>query len=76
VSHRSCDALPVPPVAAVAELDRLVLAGRRAGRDSCAPERSGLEPDLDLDRRVPPRVEYLGAVYLDDLAPGVLRLTP
>src|SRR6185503_8258454 len=59
--------LPVPLVAAVTELDRLVLAGRGAGRDGCAAECARLEAHLDLDRRVPPRVEHLAAVDVRDL---------
>ena len=61
------DALAEPGVAAVAKLDRLVLAGRRARRNGGGAERAGLEPDLDLDRRVAPRVEHLPAVDVDDL---------
>ena len=66
VRDRPRDALAEPRVAAVAQLDRLVLAGRGARRHGRAPERAGLEPDLDLDRRVSPRVEHLPAVDVDD----------
>ena len=45
------DALAEPGVAAVAELDRLVLAGRCAGGHGGCTERARLEPDLDLDGR-------------------------
>ena len=66
VADRPRDALPEPGVAAVAELDRLVLAGRGAGRHQRHAERTGLEADLDLDGRVAPRVEHLPAVDVDD----------
>ena len=70
-------ATPLPSHAslAVAQLDRLVLARRGAGRDRGAAERARVEADLDLDRRVPARVEDLAAVDVDDLAQGVLVLT-
>ena len=74
VADRAGDALPEPGVAAVAELDRLVLAGRGTGRHRREPERPRLEPDLDLDRRVSPRVENLSPVDVDDLGHGVLPL--
>ena len=61
-------ALAEPGVAAVAELDRLVFSGRRAGGYGRAAERAGLEPDVDLDRRVAPGVENLARVDVDDLA--------
>ena len=62
------DALAEPRVAAVAQLDRLVLAGRRAGRHGGRPERTRLEADLDLDGRVAARVEHLAGVDVDDRA--------
>ena len=43
----------------VAELDRLVLAGRRAGRHERPTQRAGVEHDVHLDRRIPARVEEL-----------------
>ena len=45
---------PLPPIAlaAVAQLDRLELPGRRARRDDGAASGAALEEDLDLDRRV------------------------
>ena len=52
-----------------------MLAGRRAGRDHRGPERARVEPHLDLDSRVPPRVEHLAAVDVDDLAHPGLPLT-
>ena len=53
-------------VAAVAQLDRLVLAGRSARGHRGAPGCAGLELDLDLDRGVAPRVEDLSADDVDD----------
>ena len=44
---------------AVAQLDRLVLAGGSPRRDGGATERARLEDDVDLDRRVAARVEDL-----------------
>src|SRR5205814_7735816 len=52
-------ALSAVPVAAVAQLDRLVSTGARAARHRHAAARTGDEIDLDLDRRVPPGVEDL-----------------
>ena len=66
VADRAGDPLPQPGVAAVAELDGLVLAGRGAGWHRREPERSRIEPDLDLDGRIPARVEDLAAVDVDD----------
>ena len=42
--------------------------GRRARRHRGEPERTRVEADLDLDGRVPPRVEHLPGVDVDDLA--------
>ena len=55
---------PLPPygVAAVAQLDRLVHAGRGARRHGGAAEGARLELDVDLDRRVAARVEDLAGV--------------
>ena len=64
------DALAGPGVASVAQLDRLVLAGRGARRDGGGAERARLEPDLDLDGRVAARVEHLAGVEVDDRAHG------
>ena len=66
VTDRPRDALPEPGVAAVAELDRLVLPGRGAGRHERHAERTGLEADLDLHRRISPRVDDLTAVHVND----------
>ena len=62
------DALAAEPQrVAVAQLDRLVLAGRRPGGHRGPGQRPVVQGDLDLDRRVPSRVEDLaGADLLDD----------
>ena len=62
VLDRARDALAAPGLAAVAQLDRLVLAGRGAGGDRRAAERARLELDVDLDGRVAARVEDLAGV--------------
>ena len=67
VPDRLRDALAAPRRAAVAQLDRLVHAGRGAGRDDRAAERAGLEPDVDLDGRIAARVEHLPSAHLSDL---------
>src|SRR5206468_3783772 len=53
VRDRAADALPAPLGAAVAELERLVDAGRGTGGHSGPAERARLEPHLRLDGRVP-----------------------
>ena len=55
---------PLPPqlLAAVAQLDRLELAGRGARGHRRQAPRAGVEHDLDLDGRVAPRVEDLPRV--------------
>ena len=58
------DALAAPLGAAVTQLDRLVHAGRRAGRHDRPAERARLEPHIDLDRRVAPRVEHLPSAHV------------
>ena len=66
VADRAGDPLPQPGVAAVAELDGLVLTGRGTGWHRREPEGSRIEPHLDLDGRIPARVEDLAAVDMDD----------
>src|SRR5262249_20267414 len=68
VRNGAGDALPEPGLAAVAQLDGLVLAGGGAGWHGGSAERPRLEPDFDFERRVPPRVEDLASVDVDDLA--------
>ncbi len=53
----------IAALVAVAQLERLALAGRRAGRHRRAPERAAVERDLHFDRGVAPRIENLSAVY-------------
>ena len=51
---------------AVAQLQRLECPGRRAGRYRRPPDRAVVKSDLDLDRRVSPRVKDLpGVDFLD-----------
>src|SRR5215218_4660829 len=68
VRDRPADALAEIGVAAVAQLGRLELAGRRAGRDRRAAARAGAELQVHLDCRVPARVEDLARVDGLDLA--------
>ena len=53
---------------AVAELDRLEAAGRGARGNRSPADGAGTELDVDLDRRVTPRVEDLPSPYGGDLA--------
>ena len=53
---------------AVAQLDGLVLAGRRSGRDGRASEGARREPHVDLQCRIAPRVEELACVHLGNRA--------
>ena len=64
------DPLAGPGVAAVAQLDRLELAGRGARRHGGEAARARLEDDLDLDGRVAARVEDLARVDGGDGAHG------
>jgi hypothetical protein len=52
---------------AVAQLERFVLAGRRARRDDGAAQGAALEADLGLDGGVAARVEDLARVDPDDV---------
>ena len=58
----------VGALVAVAQLGRLELAGRRAGRHRRASRDAGAQCELDLDRRVAPRVQDLARMDLLDLA--------
>src|ERR1019366_8099939 len=58
--------LPAECVAAIAQFDRFVLAGRRARRNRRAAQRSRLQLDVDLDRRITPAIEDLSSVNLCD----------
>ena len=64
------DTLAAVAVAAVAQLDGFVLAGRRAARHGGTPGGAGVEDDLDLDGRVAARIEDLAADDFDDLTHG------
>ena len=70
VGDRPGDALAGPGVAAVAQLDRLELAGRGAGGHRGEAAGAGLERDFDLDGRVAARVEDLPRVDGGDGAHG------
>ena len=58
----------IAALVAVAQLERLVRAGRGAGRHGGAAHGAGLERDIDLDGRVAAAVQDLPAVDADDLA--------
>ena len=62
VGDRLADALAAPGLAAVAQLDRLELAGGGAGGNRGQPSGTGLQRHFDLDRRVTARVEDLARV--------------
>ena len=72
VVARLADALAqVALLVAVAQLQRLVLAGRRARRHGGGADRAGLQLDVDLDGRIAARIQDLaGQDALDD---GFLR---
>ena len=56
----------VPTRLGVTQLERLVLAGRRAARYGRPAERAIVEDDVDLNGGVPPRIEDLaGGDVLD-----------
>ena len=61
-------------VAAVAQLDRLVDAGRRARWNGCAARDAGLEADVDLDGGVAPGVEDLAGADVGDTAHSEVSL--
>jgi hypothetical protein len=66
----------VARLVAVAQLERLVLARRGAGRHGGPPHVAAGDRDLDLDGGVAPRVQDLARVDVDDLGHGVLRFPP
>ena len=74
VRHRPRHALAAPRVAAVAQLDRLELAGGGARRHGRAAGRAGLQQHVDLDGRVAAAVEDLPRVHLLDLAQASVHL--
>ena len=63
----------IAALVAVAQLDRLVRAGRGAGRHGGAAHRAVLQHDIDLDRRIAAAVEDLAADDVDDRGHGRLR---
>ena len=66
VRNRAQDGLASVRIAAVAQLDRLVHAGRRARRDGGAPERARFEPNFRLHRRIAARIENLARANRSD----------
>ena len=68
IGNRVRDALAAEGRSAVAQLDRLVHAGRGARGNRRAAERAGLEPNVDLDGRIAARIEHPPAVNLGDPA--------
>ena len=73
---RLLDALAeVARLVAVAQLDRLVRAGRGAGRHGRAAHGAVLEHDVDLDRRVAAAVQDLAADDVDDGGHGRFLLS-
>ena len=70
VLHGMQDALATERLIAVAQLDGLVLAGRRPGRDRGAAERARFEADVDLDRGIAATVEDLAGMDVRDRAHG------
>ena len=68
VDDRVAHALAAVALAvAVAQLDRLVLAGARAGGDRSAPDAAVREMDVHFDRGIAARVEDLARVHLRDV---------
>ncbi len=76
VRDRLRHALAEVGVAAVAQLGRLELAGRGAGRDGRAAVRAGAQRELDLDGRVAARVQDLAGVDGLDLAQALSAPLP
>ena len=68
VLHGTQDALATERLTAVTQLDGLVLAGRRPGRDRGATKRAGLETHVDLNGGVAATVEDLAGMDVRDRA--------
>ena len=67
VADRFQDPLPqVPLRVAVPKLHRLPRARRRSGGDDRAPLRPRFQAHFNLHGRVPPRVQHLSPVHIDD----------
>jgi hypothetical protein len=66
VGDRLRDALAAPGIAAVAQLQRLELAGGGTRRHRGDAAGAGLQADLDLDGGIAARVEDLAATYIGD----------
>ena len=76
LADRPEDAEAAEALAAVAQLERLVGAGRAAGRDVGAAQRAAVEADVDLDGGQAAAVEHLaGADGGDPRSPGNSSLT-
>ena len=76
VRDRLRDALAqIALLVAVAELERLALAGRRAGRHGGAADRAAFQHQFDFDGRVPARVQDLAAVHGLNLHSDLTRCT-
>jgi hypothetical protein len=72
-AHRLADAFTAPlRLIAVAQFDRFVRAGRRAGRDRRAAHAAVFQSHVDLDCRIAAAVEDLTGVDVDDRGHGVL----
>ena len=74
VGDRLGDALAAVGVAAVAELDRFVHPRRCPRRHRGAAKRAGIEVNVDLDGRIPSRVEDLARVDAFDRAHASVSL--
>ena len=68
VLHGTQDALATERLIAVAQLDRLVLAGRRPGRDRGATKRARFEAHVDLNRGIAATIEDLAGMDVRDRA--------
>ncbi len=64
----------IAALVAVAQLQRLVFAGRSTARNGGTTERARLGADFDLDGRIAARVENLAGVYFDDFHGDVHRI--
>jgi hypothetical protein len=68
VRHSPRDGLAAVRATTIAQLDGLVGAGRGSGGDGGAADSAGLDPHVDLDGWIAPRVEDLASVNVGDLA--------